>query len=131
MRLKLQIHFYHQVQTRYLEGVRSVALFSDMTDGSSVASIIDNTISEDALFLAMLTLLSATTRTTEEFDIGTFDMLLTKTSDGFLFLRGVGPNLLLIMIYGGDTDIHKIVNQDFPLIDRVGQDISKRFEKPE
>jgi len=44
---------------KYLEGVRSVALFNDMTDGSSVASIIENSVSEDGLFLGMLTYLSA------------------------------------------------------------------------
>ncbi|MHA1560666.1 MAG: hypothetical protein ACTSPA_00950 [Promethearchaeota archaeon] len=111
---------------KYLEGVRAVALFSV---GSSVASIIDNSISEETLYLAMIKFLSE--KTMEEIDLGSFDMLLTKTSYGFLFLRGVAPNLLLIMIYGGKTDIQKIINQDFPFIERVRQDIRKQFEKLE
>jgi len=109
---------------KYLEGVRAVALFSV---GSSVASIIDNSITEETLYLAMIKFLSE--KTMEEIDLGSFDMLLTKTSYGFLFLRGVAPNLLLIMIYGGKTDIQKIINQDFPFIERVRQDIRKQFEK--
>jgi len=107
---------------KYLEGVRAVALFSV---GSSVASIIDNSISEETLYLAMIKFLSE--KTMEEIDLGSFDMLLTKTSYGFLFLRGVAPNLLLIMIYGGKTDIQKIINQDFPFIERVRQDIRKQL----
>ena len=114
---------------KYLEGVRSVALFSDMTDGSSKASIIENGISEDGLFLGMLTYLSASSRTVEEFDLGTLDINLTKTSKGFLLIRGAGSNVLLIMVYRGNTDFQKLVNQDFPLIDRVCADISKHLEK--
>ncbi len=36
---------------KYLEGIKAVALFSDMTEGSAVAAIIDENVSEDALFL--------------------------------------------------------------------------------
>ncbi len=114
---------------KYLEGVKAIALVSDMTDGSSVASIIDNDVNEDALFLAMLTILSATARSTEEIALGQLNTVLTRNSDGILLIRGVGPTLLMIMIYDGNSDIHKIVTQDFPLIDRVREDISKRFEE--
>ena len=115
---------------KYIEGVKAIGIFSDMTDGSSVASLTDNNISEDVLFLAMITLLSATVRSTEDLNLGIFNMLLTKHSDGFLLLRGISPTLVMIVIYGENTDIHKII-QDLAFIERVGQDISKRYEKSE
>ncbi len=115
---------------KYIEGVKAIGIFSDMTDGSSVASLTDNNISEDVLFLAMITSLSATVRSTESLNLGTFNLLLSRHSKGFLTISGISPNLLMIMIYGENTDILKII-QNLPYIERVGQDISKRYEKSE
>ncbi|MHA1522724.1 MAG: hypothetical protein ACTSRK_21380 [Promethearchaeota archaeon] len=114
---------------KYLEGVKAVAIFSDMTDGSAVASITDNNLSEDTLFLAMIGLLSAGARSTKDIGLGALDMMMTKNKDGILYIRGLGPTLLMIMIYDGNVDVHRIVTQDFVLIDRVRQDISKIFDK--
>jgi transposase-like protein len=113
---------------KYLEGVKSVALFSIMTDGSAVASISDNNISEDVLFLNMTAVLSAAGRSSEELGLGTLDMLMSKCREGLLLIQGINPNLLVIMIYGGKVDVQKIVNQDFPFIDRVRLDILSKFE---
>ena len=116
---------------KYTEGVKAIGIFTDMSDGSSLASLTDNSISEDVLFLAMITSLSATERSTESLKLGTLNFLLSRHSNGFLLINGINPTLIMIMIYGENTDIHKIINQDFVLIDRVCADISKRYEKSE
>ena len=113
---------------KYIEGVKAIGVFSDNTDGSSVASLTDDNISEDVLFLAMITSLSATVRSTESLDLGTFNLLISRHSKGFLVIPGISQTLIMIIIYGENTDINKII-KDLPYIERVGQDISKRYEK--
>jgi predicted regulator of Ras-like GTPase activity (Roadblock/LC7/MglB family) len=116
---------------KYLEGVKAVALFSDMTEGSAVAGIIDENVSEDALFIEMTTILGVADRSSEELDLGKLEMVVTKNSEGILLIRGVGPTLALILIYRGMPDLQKIILQDGPMVDRVCQDIIHRSEKKE
>ena len=114
---------------KYIKGVKAIGVFSDMSDGS-VASLTDNNISEDVLFLAMITSLSATVRSTESLNLGTFNLLLSRHSQGFLVIPGISPTLIMIMVYDETTDINKII-KDLPYIERVGQDISKIYERSE
>ncbi len=109
---------------KYLKGVKAVALYSGMTDGSTLASITDNSISEDVLFLSISALLAATDRSTQELSLGGLNMVLLKNKEGFLFIRDIDPSLQVIIVYDGSTNINSIVTQDFPLIERVRQDIS-------
>ena len=114
---------------KYLEGVKAVSFFSVMTDGTPVASITDSSVSEDALYLAMMTLLSAAATSADTIDLGTPKTLISKNSDGLLLIRGVSPTLLVIMIYDENVDIQKIVNLDIPFIERVGNDVAHLFGK--
>jgi len=105
-----------------------VAIFSEMTEGSALASITDEEVSEDTLFLAMAGLLSATSRTTTDFNLGNPQTILTKTKEGTLLIRGISPTLLIILLYRGEIDMGRIVTQDIALIDRVKADILKQIE---
>ncbi len=111
---------------KYLEGVKAVALYSDA--GQVVATISDNTLYEDALFMPTIALLSAADRSAKEIDLGRLEMVLTQCAGGLLFMLEAGTRLLLVMLYGGSVDVRKIIAQDLPFIDRVRQDLRNQFE---
>jgi predicted regulator of Ras-like GTPase activity (Roadblock/LC7/MglB family) len=111
---------------KYLEGVKAVALYSD--EGTTVAMISENTLYEDTLLMVTLGVLSVSDRSSQMLDIGKLEMTMTKCTGGLLFMREAGPKMLLVMLYGGNVDVHKIVVQEFPFIDRVRQDIRNKHE---
>ena len=87
----------------------SVNFTYNVTDGSSIAGV-----SNCSLYLGY------NTAAANELNL----------TDHVVDATGINQTLIMIIIYGENTDIHKII-KDLPYIERVGQDISKRYEKSE
>lgn len=114
---------------RYLQGVKGVAVFSEMTMGEPVASICEQSISEDVLAMSMMALLSGTARATDDLDLGSLNVVLTKNKKGYLLIRGISVDLLIIILFDQSTNFASIISEDFSFIDRVGADICQLYEE--
>jgi predicted regulator of Ras-like GTPase activity (Roadblock/LC7/MglB family) len=108
---------------KYLEGVKAVAIYSDMSDGSSGASILDNNVSEDALFLAMISILAASERSKDDLDMGKLEMILTKHTEGLFLIVGISATWIMAILFDGKKDLGKLINQDYSYIDRIRKEI--------
>jgi predicted regulator of Ras-like GTPase activity (Roadblock/LC7/MglB family) len=115
---------------KYLDGVKLIALYSDSSRGDAIAAITDENIGEDALFMSMTALLSTISRMTDDLKLGNLDMVITKNKKGIILIQGINTNLLIIILYRDVIDIHRIINDDSKLIEKVCNDIAKEYEKP-
>jgi predicted regulator of Ras-like GTPase activity (Roadblock/LC7/MglB family) len=112
---------------KYLEGVKAIALYDD--EGRTVSMISENTIYENILPGSTIAMLSVADRSSKMINIGKLEMILIKCSGGMLFMLEAGTKLLLVLLYGGNVDLRKIIAEDLPFIDRVRQDIRNQSEK--
>lgn len=113
---------------KYIPGVKGVCIYSDMTDGSSLVSLMESSLSEDVIFLGLMSVLSATSRYLEDLDLGNLKSMSVESDTGALLIRGINSVLLMVLIFESLESIYTIVQQNLHIIERVGADIGQTYD---
>ena len=114
---------------KFIQGVKNIALIIDEKQLLALISIKElNLLERNELVVITVEALNVGRHARDQLKTGGFEMIFIKSKLGSILVYGVGPHLVMSLLFDKESDFKALFQDDFAVIERVAQLLGESFQ---